>query len=95
MKHQLSLSAVLAVAASFGAGWALADSVCEKGMRDTAPADRATATHVLETIRDALPAAPQGWQIVGNEASFVRFLKACAATIMWITWGRYGRRSLI
>ena len=58
---------LLAVALVVGAAAARADYWCEKGYHDTAPADRATATHALETIRAALPATPQGWVLQGDD----------------------------
>jgi hypothetical protein len=42
-------------------------AMCEKGMRDTTPDERATVTRVLEAAKAALPAAPAGWSIGGYE----------------------------
>jgi hypothetical protein len=47
---------------------ARADSVCETGEHDVTPAERATMTAALETARKALPAPPQGWVVVGDDA---------------------------
>jgi hypothetical protein len=66
MKRRPWLSAAFAVAASLGAD-AFADYACEKGYRDTTPAERAAETHALETIRAALPAASAGWVLLGDD----------------------------
>lgn len=44
-----------------------ADSVCEKGSRDTTGAERDAMMRVLETVKAALPQAPEGWVIGGYE----------------------------
>jgi len=44
-----------------------ADGVCEKGYRDTTTAERSTMTNVLESVKAALPQAPDGWVIGGYE----------------------------
>jgi hypothetical protein len=46
---------------------AYADGVCEKGLRDTTPAERQTRLGVVEAIKAALPVAPEGWVIGGYE----------------------------
>src|SRR5262245_15422321 len=55
------------LAAVLGVSNAYADGVCEKGMRDTTPAERQTRVGVIEAIKAALPQAPQGWVIGGYE----------------------------
>jgi hypothetical protein len=45
--------------AGFGVGAAHRDGECGNAYRDTTPAERATAAHVLETIRSASPASLQ------------------------------------
>jgi hypothetical protein len=55
------------VAAGFGASIAHADAPCNKGFRDSTPAERATMTAVLVAAKNALPPAPAGWQIVSGE----------------------------
>jgi hypothetical protein len=47
---------------------AIADSPCYKGYRDTSPVERAKMTAVLQTVKDALPAPPAGWQISSDDA---------------------------
>ena len=44
-----------------------ANGVCEKGNRDTTAAERSTMTNALETVKAALPQAPDGWVIGGHE----------------------------
>jgi hypothetical protein len=51
------------LAAIVVAATARADGVCEKGIRDTTAAERATITDALEAVRAALPPAPEGWVI--------------------------------
>jgi hypothetical protein len=46
---------------------ALADAPCNKGYRDTTPAERARITAVLQAAKDALPPAPAGWTLVGPD----------------------------
>jgi hypothetical protein len=58
-------SVLLAVA--LGAANAYADGVCEKGNRDTTPAERQTMMGVMEAVKAALPLAPAGWVIGGYE----------------------------
>ncbi len=56
-----------AVASLVGASVARADGPCYKDFRDTTPAERATMTAILETVKKALPPAPTGWVILGDE----------------------------
>ena len=51
----------------FASPIASADGVCEKGYRDTTTAERSTMTNVLESVKAALPQAPDGWVIGGYE----------------------------
>lgn len=44
-----------------------ADGECGKGYVDTGAAERAVMTHVMETALRALPAAPDGWVIPGDD----------------------------
>jgi hypothetical protein len=60
-------AAAWVLAAVLGASSARGDGVCEKGYRDTTAAERATITSVLEAVKAALPPAPQGWIIVGDD----------------------------
>jgi hypothetical protein len=46
---------------------AYADSVCEKGYRDTTAAERDTMMSALVAVKAALPQAPEGWVIGGYE----------------------------
>lgn len=46
---------------------AYADGVCNAGYRDTTAAERATMTSTLETGKKAMPPAPAGWAIVGDD----------------------------
>ena len=55
------------LAAALGAATARGDGVCEKGFRDTTAAERGTMTAVLEAAKQALPAAPEGWVILGDD----------------------------
>ena len=43
------------------------DGPCNKGFRDSTPAERATMTTVLQAAKKALPPAPTGWVIVGDD----------------------------
>jgi len=43
------------------------DAPCDKGYRDTTPAERATMTAVLEAAKKALPPAPTGWVMQGDD----------------------------
>lgn len=60
-------ASALIVTAFIGASIARADGVCNNGMRDSTPAERATMTAVLTAAKKALPSAPAGWQIVSGE----------------------------
>ena len=46
---------------------ARSDGPCNKGFRDSTPAERATMTAILEAAKKALPPAPTGWVIVGDD----------------------------
>ena len=43
------------------------DGPCNKGYRDSTAAERATMTAVLQAAKKALPPAPAGWLIVGDD----------------------------
>lgn len=55
-----------AAAMAFGVV-ARGDGPCNKGFRDSTPAERATQTAVLQAAKRALPPAPAGWVIVGDD----------------------------
>ena len=44
-----------------------ADRVCEKDYRDTTQAERETITTNLENAKNAMPPAPEGWVIQGDD----------------------------
>jgi hypothetical protein len=56
-----------AAAAMVFSAVARGDAPCNKGYRDTTPAERATMTAVLQAARKALPPAPTGWVIQGED----------------------------
>ena len=56
-----------AVAMASIAATAWADAPCDKGYRDSTPAERAAVTAVLQAARKALPPAPAGWVIEGDD----------------------------
>ena len=58
---------VCAVAMAAVAPMALSDAPCNKGYRDSTPAERATMTAVLQAAKKALPPAPTGWVIEGDD----------------------------
>lgn len=55
------LAALVAPAASWG------DGVCYKGIRDTTPGERVRMVANLEAVKRALPPAPAGWVLVGDD----------------------------
>lgn len=59
-------TACAAAAMAFGTV-ARGDGVCNKGYRDSTPAERATLTGVLQAVKKALPPAPAGWVIEGDD----------------------------
>jgi len=59
---------ILCLATAGACAAASADSVCVKGNRDVTPAERATMTRVLETVRAALPPAPADWVVVSDDS---------------------------
>jgi hypothetical protein len=71
---------------------ALAESDCIKGFRDTTDAERARMTTALELLRNALPAAPEGWVIKGDD-QFSALRRVCMDSTIW-TYGhtRYYQR---
>ena len=56
-----------AAAALTAAPMARSDGPCNKGFRDSTPAERAAVTAVLQAAKSALPPAPAGWVIVGDD----------------------------
>lgn len=60
-------TAAWALVTLLGASSARGDGVCEKGFRDTTATERATMTSVLEAGKKALPDAPAGWVILGDD----------------------------
>lgn len=58
------IATATAIALALPCAWA--DGECSK-FRDTTPAERATVTTTLETVKATLPAAPEGWIIGGYE----------------------------
>ncbi len=70
------------------------DSVCYRGHRDTTADERATITAVLEAVRGALPPAPEGWILQGDEAlSVIDNICGDYAIIPWqYEFGRHYRR---
>ena len=59
----MAYALVLAAAAPIARG----DAPCNKGYRDSTAAERATMTSVLQAAKKALPPAPTGWVIVGDD----------------------------
>lgn len=64
---KLLATMVFATAALAAAPIARSDGPCNKGFRDATPAERATQTAVLQAAKRALPSAPAGWVIVGDD----------------------------
>jgi hypothetical protein len=62
----IALTASLGVLA-LGTCAARADAPCNRGYRDTTVAERATMTRILESVRRALPPAPEGWVIINDD----------------------------
>jgi hypothetical protein len=56
-----------AVAMLTAAPLARSDGPCNRGFRDSTPAERATMTAVLNAAKKALPPVPTGWVIVGDD----------------------------
>ena len=65
--HRFVATMACAVAMASAAPIARSDAPCDKGYRDSTPAERATLTAVLEAAKKALPAAPTGWVILGDD----------------------------
>ncbi len=61
--------AVIACAAAMvtAAPIARGDAPCNRGFRDSTPAERGTMTAVLQAAKNAMPPAPAGWVIVGDD----------------------------
>ncbi len=58
---------VCAAALATVAPAARSDAPCNKGYRDSTAAERATMTAVLQAAKKALPPAPTGWVIEGDD----------------------------
>jgi hypothetical protein len=58
---------ICGVAAMTVAPMALADGPCNMGYRDSTSAERATMTAVLQAAKKAVPPAPTGWVILGDD----------------------------
>ncbi len=56
-----------ATAAMISSTAALGDAPCNRGFRDSTTAERATITAVLQAVKTAMPPAPTGWVIVGDD----------------------------
>ena len=67
--HPAGFAAVCACAAAAMVFSAVArgDAPCNKGFRDTTAAERGAVTAVLQAAKRALPPAPTGWVIVGDD----------------------------
>lgn len=61
-----AVSACAAAAMVFSAV-ARGDAPCYKGFRDSTPAERAAQTAILQAVKMALPPAPTGWVIAGDD----------------------------
>lgn len=61
-----AVSACAAAAMIFSAV-ARGDAPCYKGFRDSTPAERAAQTAILQAVKRALPPAPTGWVIAGDD----------------------------
>lgn len=59
----IACAAAMVTAAPIAQG----DGPCNRGFRDSTPAERGTMTAVLQIAKNALPAAPAGWVIVGDD----------------------------
>jgi hypothetical protein len=62
------IAASWAMAAFLVASSAQGDGVCYRGYRETTADERATMTAVLEAVKGALPPAPEGWVVLGDDA---------------------------
>lgn len=68
MQSGKALAAMICtMAMAMAAPTARSDSPCYKGFRDTTSAERATMTAVLQAAKKALPPAPAGWAIEGDD----------------------------
>jgi hypothetical protein len=68
--------------------------VCYRGYRDTTAEERATMTAALEAVRGALPPAPEGWIVQGDDAfSITENICGDFAIIPWqYEFGRHYQR---
>jgi hypothetical protein len=67
MQSRKILPAIACIMLASIASAARADAPCDKGFRDSTPAERATMTAVLQTAKKALPPAPTGWVVQGDD----------------------------
>lgn len=67
MQTNKFLAMLVGAAALAAAPIAQGDAPCNKGFRDTTPAERAAQTTILQAVKRALPPAPAGWVIVGDD----------------------------
>lgn len=67
MQHTKFMAMMACVAALAAAPAAQSDAPCNKGFRDTTAAERGAVTAVLQAAKRALPPAPAGWVIVGDD----------------------------
>jgi hypothetical protein len=65
---QESIKISLAFVVALGAATAHADGGCAKGWRDVTAAERATMTAVVEAAKKAMPPAPEGWVVRGEDS---------------------------
>ena len=64
----MNMSRLVGLALVFVMPQAWADYECVAGYRDTTTAERDTMRAALETARNALPPAPEGWIVADNES---------------------------
>ncbi len=69
MMRAAGIAAVGACAAAALAFSAVArgDAPCNRGFRDATPAEKAAQTAILQAVKSALPPAPAGWVIAGDD----------------------------
>jgi len=67
------------------------DSVCNKGFRDSTSAERETQTAILQAVKGALPPAPAGWVIVGDDQ--ISIAKSLCRDYEAVPWSSHFSRS--
>ncbi len=70
-KLLISVAITFPLLSIFSATNVRADEECFAGYRDITPTERVAMTTVLESALQALPAAPDGWVLVGDESLYV------------------------